>query len=235
MKSQDAKIQENPERSDTLGPRGDEDSKEEKNNIVIINTTKSKRRKRKKSISDLKNLPTSGNRLESENKEIQKKRKYSFQQNKSSSEHLNSEYFNYEKLSFCQLICSKYCSFWTKKTRARRKTLAKAIKKVTNYLDVYKYIMRMQDIDMMKSFLFDGDKKLLFDFASKPSFKMNFNMEEEESAKDVGDSDSNKREYNKKEIEKIYNAYGQIKKKKTLSLGTKKLLKIIDDEVNFFD
>ena len=85
----------------------------------------------------------------------------------------------------------------------------------------------MQEIDLFKYSLFDGDQMIIFDYLSKPPFNIN--------NKNV-DLKYNKFEKNqvnfgiveKNDIDKVYNSYEKIIKKNNLSDKDVKLLKLIN-------
>ncbi len=91
----------------------------------------------------------------------------------------------------------------------------------------------MQEIEVIKKVLFDKEKMVLFDFVSKPSFKMCIRPDEKFLKFD--DLDNPVKLYDKNYIDNVYHYYDKIKNKINKHYETRELLKLVTSEINFFD
>ena len=71
-------------------------------------------------------------------------------------------------------IILRYCPCKTKKFTLKQKLHKKASKKMDYYFDIFTYVKKMQEIDLIKYLLLDKDQVKLFNFISKPSISMSY-------------------------------------------------------------
>jgi hypothetical protein len=65
-----------------------------------------------------------------------------------------------------------YICFWTSKYQKRKlELLQNAERKIFYYLEVFNYIKKIQEVDLMKYCLFDKEESFLLNFLSYPSFR----------------------------------------------------------------
>lgn len=69
-------------------------------------------------------------------------------------------------MNICEITFNYFCSCCSQKEKEKRKLLLKVEKKINSYLEIYKYIQTVQDVDMIKKCLFNKDERILFDFLS---------------------------------------------------------------------
>ena len=74
----------------------------------------------------------------------------------------------------CIDIFFRFCPCKTKKLNLKNKFYEKASKKMEYYFDIFTYIKKMQEIDIIKYLLLDQDQIKLLNFISKPSVSMNY-------------------------------------------------------------
>jgi len=107
-------------------------------------------------------------------------------------------------------IFLRNCPCRSKKLTLKNKFYEKASKKLNYYFDIFTYVKKMQEIDLMKYLLMDKNQASLFNFLCKPSISMTYN-----------DSDTIYREANKdsvtntkgEELENINQSYKVLKDK----------------------
>ena len=135
------------------------------------------------------------------------------------------------------IICAvfTYIFFWTIKYQKRRyELLQKAEKKIHYYLEIFNYIKKIQEIDLIKYCLFDKKQLILLNFLSYPSFKINLNSVNEIYQEFENEQLSYKK-IQKKEIDEIFNCYNSIKNKNNMTYEDFKLLKLIDADVEILN
>jgi len=135
------------------------------------------------------------------------------------------------------IICAvfTYIFFWTTKYQKRRyELLQKAEKKIHYYLEIFNYIKKIQEIDLIKYCLFDKEQFILLNFLSYPSFKINLNSVNEIYQEFENEQLSYKK-IQKKEIDDIFNCYNSIKNKNNMTYKDFKLLKLIDADVEILN
>lgn len=137
----------------------------------------------------------------------------------------------YKNLNLCEIMCATFC-FWTsRKQKERCNIITKAEKKIHYYLDIYTYIKKMQEIDLLKYCLFDEDQLELFDFLSKPPVKLNagsLGIYQEFEKNQI-----HKKKLGKQEINCLFSCYNSICSKSELTFEDLKLLRLVKAEIDF--
>ena len=116
--------------------------------------------------------------------------------------------------------------------RRRKSIILKGEDRVHYYLDVFNYIKKMQEIDLLTYCIFDQDQFKLFEYLSKPPVKFDgqdFNVYNEFLNRQVS-----YKSIDKDEIENLYKAYNNIRKKEDLLFEDIKLLRLVNAEVKFY-
>lgn len=111
--------------------------------------------------------------------------------------------------------------------------IEQAEKKIHYYLDIYTYIKKMQEIDIIKYSLYDEDQLTLFKFLSKPPVKMGINSFGVGIYKEFEETQHNYTKIGKKEIDLLFKAYNTIRNKEEISFEDLKLLRLVKAEVDF--
>ena len=99
-------------------------------------------------------------------------------------------------------------------------------------MDIFNFIKKMQEIDLLKYCLFDKDQITLFDFTSKTPFKIDDNGQEVlyRTREKIM---INKKNFQKDDLDDIFNSYRIIRIKDELSFEDLKLLELVRSEVAF--
>jgi hypothetical protein len=125
-----------------------------------------------------------------------------------------------------------YICFWTSKYQKRKfELLQNAEKKILYYLEVFNYIKKIQEVDLMKYCLFDKEESFLLNFLSYPSFRTCSNIINETN-KEFESEQIPYQKLQKKEIDEVFNYYNYIKNKENITKKNIKLLKLMDAEVD---
>ena len=125
-----------------------------------------------------------------------------------------------------------YICFWTSKYQKRKfELLQNAEKKIFYYLEVFNYIKKIQEVDLMKYCLFDKEESFLLNFLSYPSFRTCSNIINETN-KEFESEQIPYQKLQKKEIDEVFNYYNYIKNKENITKKNIKLLKLMDAEVD---
>lgn len=78
-------------------------------------------------------------------------------------------------LSFSSIeIIWRHCPCKSKRLTLKNRLYEKAAVKMDYYFDIFTYVKKMQEIDLMKYLLLDKQQIKLFNFISKPSISMNY-------------------------------------------------------------
>ncbi len=136
------------------------------------------------------------------------------------------------RMNICETICVKLFFWCGKKVDKKNNIISKAEDRVHYYLDVFNYIKKMQEIDLLTYCLLDHDQYNLFDYLSKPPIKIeedktnniyNEFLERQISYKSIG----------KKEIDNLFKSYNNIRRKDEMLFEDLKLLRLVNAEVKF--
>ena len=140
--------------------------------------------------------------------------------------------FEYPNLNIFDIIWATLCFWSSKKQKRRSKIIDIAEKKIHYYLDIYTYITKMQEIDIMKYCLFDEDQLTLIKFLSKPPVKLGY------TPFGVYSEFENQQKSNhligKKEINELFSTYINVRNKDEITFEDLKLLRLVKAEVDFF-
>ena len=109
--------------------------------------------------------------------------------------------------------------------------IKKAEDRVHYYLDVFNYIKKMQEVDLLTYCFLDHDQYKLFEYLSKPpvKFEDDFNniynefLDRQVTYKSIG----------KKEIDDLYHSYINIRSKNDILFEDLKLLRLVNAEIKF--
>ncbi len=144
----------------------------------------------------------------------------------------NNDYKNL-RAGICETIFIKLC-FWVSKGMRRRKNIIlKGEDRVHYYLDVFNYIKKMQEIDLLTYCIFDHDQYKLFEYLSKPPVK--FDGQDLNVYNEFLNRQVTYKSIDKNEVENLYKAYNNIKKKEDLLFEDIKLLRLVNAEIQFYD
>ena len=138
---------------------------------------------------------------------------------------------NYYQLGILEALFSKLFFWASKKQERRRDFFTKAEEKIHYFFDVYNYIQKMQEIDLLIYTLLDFDQIKLFDFLSRPPLKIYHNEFDIYNEFEIRQSLFNK--IGKKQIDDLYLAYNNIRTKNKQTFEDLKLLRLINAEIKF--
>ncbi len=138
---------------------------------------------------------------------------------------------SYMRVNFCKNVCAKLC-FWINDDLKKTKLgIKKAEDRVHYYLDVFNYIKKMQEIDLLTYCFLDHDQYKLFEYLSKPPVK--YEDDKSNIYNEFLDRQVTYKSIGKKEIDQLYKSYNNIKKKNDILFEDLKLLRLVNAEVNF--
>ena len=212
-------------KKDKLDNTGDNIDNNQINNSFINNDKKlSSSRNFIESISSINNPSSNKNIIES-NKD------YTYQNSKPTLIINKKKEENFAELGVIQAFWSKCCFWMNNKQERRRQFFDKAEKKIHYYFDVYNYIKKMQEVDLLVYSLFDDEQVKLIDFLSRPPLKIT------PREMDIYNEFANRQSFNikigKGQINELYKAYNTIKKKDDLNFEDLKLLRLVNAEIKF--
>ena len=139
---------------------------------------------------------------------------------------------NFGKFSLCEYICSSYF-FCSKKRKMRHLIIKKCEYKIHYYLDIYTYIKKMQEIDLLKYCLFDENQMNLFKYLSTPPIKIS--EKNKGIYKEFEEQQVNYMKIDNKEVDGLFSSYLEIAKKNDLTFEDVKLLRLVKAEIEFLD
>ena len=139
---------------------------------------------------------------------------------------------NLGKFSPIEYIFSSF--FYCSKKRKRRHFIIKKCEyKIHYYLDIYTYIKKMQEIDLLKYCLFDDNQINLFKYLSTPPIKIS--EKNKGIYKEFEEQQVNCMKIDKKEVDGLFSSYLEIAKKNDLTFEDVKLLRLVKAEIEFLD
>ncbi len=148
-------------------------------------------------------------------------------------EKTNSSKLEYSNMGIMSIIWASVC-FWTSKRQKRRhRLISKAESKIHYYLDIYTYIKKMQEIDLLKYCLFDEEQSTLFKFLSKPPIQLGTGPLG--LYKEFEQSQVNYKKLDKPEIDALYHSYKTIRDKEEITFEDLKLLRLVTAEIKFLN
>ncbi|MCQ2820084.1 MAG: hypothetical protein MJ252_22695 [archaeon] len=143
----------------------------------------------------------------------------------------NTYVINYSKLNICDIITAHLCFCWTIKMKLRKEILQNAESKINYYMDVYNYIRKIQEVDLLKYCVLDDNQMELFSHLSRPPIKMGFGNEGIYEYFSQQQKTPNK--ITRRQIDELIDAYNLIQKKPEYDFEDVKLLRLINAEVDF--
>ena len=145
----------------------------------------------------------------------------------------NKDDENLGKLTTLDYLIASYCNCCSKKQKRRNYLLKKCEGKIHYYLDIYTYIKKMQEIDLLKYCLFDQNQLKLFKYLSTPPVKL--------SEKNIGiyqefeEQQINYSKIEKQKIDDLYNTYKEMAKKKDITFEDIKLMRLVNAELDYLN
>jgi hypothetical protein len=127
-----------------------------------------------------------------------------------------------------EIICRK-CPCRSKTLSLKNKFYKKASKKIEYYFDIFTYVKKMQEIDIMKYLLLDKDQIKLFNFLSKPSISMAYS-DSDDIYQTVQKNRIIQSKIKTEEIEEIIQSYNVLKGKSDVI--NDKLFYLFDYEID---
>ena len=141
---------------------------------------------------------------------------------------------DFANLNIFQIFFSSLFFCVSKKNYRRYQIFKNEEKKIHYYLDIFTYVKKMQEIDLLKYCLFDEEQLNLFEFLSKPPYKFteidNYNI-----YKEFEDKQTKLGVLGKHEINNLFNSYKKIRDKKNLTFEDLKLLRLVKADVEFLE
>ena len=135
-------------------------------------------------------------------------------------------------LSYSQYFFASFL-FCCLKTQKKRYNAIKSAKfRIHYYMDIFNFIKKMQEIDLLKYCFFDKDQIMIFDFISKTPFKIG-NEGEEIFYKEREKIMVNRKNIRKDDMDEIFNSYRIIRIKDRFNFEDVKLLNVVKSEVEF--
>ncbi len=138
---------------------------------------------------------------------------------------------NFAELGIFDALLSKLFFWYSNKQERRREFFNKAEEKIYYYFDVYNYIQKMQEVDLLVYTLLEDDQIKLFEFLSRPPLKITPNR------MDIYNEFEQKQslyiKIGKTEINDLYKSYNKVKLKDDLGFEDLKLLRLVNAEIKF--
>ena len=138
---------------------------------------------------------------------------------------------NFSELGIFSALWSKMFFWSSKKLERRREFFTKAEDKIHYFFDVYNYIQKMQEIDLLVYTLLDNDQVNLFDFLSRPPLKIN--PDKMDIYNEFESRQTLQMKIGKTQIEQLHKSYNKLRFKDTPSFEDLKLLRLVNAEVKF--
>ena len=138
----------------------------------------------------------------------------------------------FKGISNCSVLFSKIFSCLNENQKKKKMFISKAEDKIHYYFDVYNYIKKMQEIDLLIYCLFDNEQIQLFDFLSIPPLKLEYNVND--IYNEFNERQITIQKYDKKKIEDLFYSYNIIKKREDYNFENLKLMRLVNAEINFF-
>jgi hypothetical protein len=140
---------------------------------------------------------------------------------------------NYADLGIFSVLWSKLFFWSSKKLERRREFFVKAEEKIHYFFDVYNYIQKMQEVDLLVYTLLDDDQVKLFEFLSRPPLQIS--PSKTNIYNEFESRQSLYMKIGKKPIDELYDAYNKIRLKNDIGFEDLKLLRLTNAEVKFLD
>ena len=137
----------------------------------------------------------------------------------------------YSELGIFSALWSKLFFWSSEKLKRRRDFFIKAEEKIHNFFDVYNYIQKMQEVDLLVYTLLDDDQVKLFDFLSRPPLQIS--PSKTNIYNEFESRQSLYMKIGKKPIDELYDSYNKIRLKKDVGFEDLKLLRLTNAEIKF--
>ncbi len=137
----------------------------------------------------------------------------------------------YSELGIFSALWSKLFFWSSEKLKRRRDFFIKAEEKIHYFFDVYNYIQKMQEVDLLVYTLLDDDQVKLFDFLSRPPLQIS--PSKTNIYNEFESRQSLYMKIGKKPIDELYDSYNKIRLKKDVGFEDLKLLRLTNAEVKF--
>jgi hypothetical protein len=135
-------------------------------------------------------------------------------------------------VSVSENFLASLCPCCSNLQRRRYEIIKKAENKIHYYLDIYTYIKKMQEIDLIKYCLFDNEQMNLFEFLSKPPIKFG-NEKNDCIYQEFQENQQIIKKLEAKEMDSVFNSYNNIRNKRKVCFEDIKLLRLIKAEIDF--
>ena len=167
------------------------------------------------------------------NSPSQKKSLKSNEENKNLNQIKKAEE-DFASMNIFSTIFVKLCFWGNIYNKRKYELLIKAENTINYFLEIFNYIQRMNQIDLLKYYFLNKDQLILFDYLSFPPFNtsskqkigicQNFN-EKEIVTKKIG----------KREINELYNSFNTIMYKDDVNNEDSKLLHLLHSEIEYLN
>ncbi len=139
-------------------------------------------------------------------------------------------------LNICQIIGAQCCFCCSNKLKNRKKLYEKCKDKIHFYLDIFGYIKKMQEIDLLKYITLDYDQSVLFNFLSTPPVRIKENNKGIYNEFMINQIKGDLcRKLDKPQIDKMFKTYKSITEKKNLNFEDVKLLRLVHAEIEYLN
>ena len=145
---------------------------------------------------------------------------------------LKNENFRILPLSFCEMFIARLCFYCSEKQRKRFNINQVAENKIHFYLNIFQYIIKMQEIDLLKYCLLNKEQINLFDFLAIPPISLG-NNDNNSIYKEFENRQKKNKKYGIEEINELFKSYNIIRDKKEICFEDIKLLRLIRAEIDF--
>jgi hypothetical protein len=143
---------------------------------------------------------------------------------------------SFQDLNVFQIICAQFCGCCSKKLKNRKTLYEKCKDKIHYYLDIFTYIKKMQEVDLLKYTTLDYDQSVLFNFLSTPPVRINENNKGIYNEFIINQTRGDlSRKLDKPQIDKMYKTYKTISEKNNLNFEDIKLLRLVHAEIEYLN
>ena len=153
-------------------------------------------------------------------------------ENKSSLKKEKKDNIRIFPLSYSEYFLASVLFCFSKIQKKRYNATKSAEFRIHYYMDIFNFIKKMQEVDLLKYCFFDKDQIMIFDFISKTPFKIG-NEGEEIFYKEREKIMVNRKNLRKDDMDEIFNSYRFIRIKDTFNFEDVKLLNVVKSEVEF--
>ena len=201
-------------------------------NLSDLNSNKSNNNNNQKKIKIIKNY-----REDFMNNDNNKKNNYNVDKIKNNNISKKKEYQeSLTDLNIFQIIGAQLCFCCSNKLKNRKKLYEKCKDKIHFYLDIFGYIKKMQEIDLLKYITLDYDQSVLFNFLSTPPVRIKENNKGIYNEFMINQIKGDLcRKLDKPQIDKMFKTYKTISEKKNLNFEDVKLLRLVHAEIEYLN